>query len=428
METMKFTELTDSEYQQFIETSGEESAFFQMIGNKKNRELHGEWEVVLLGLKENDGTVRAAGLFTKQPTVLGKYFYYSNRGPVINYDDIDLVRAYFSGLTEYLKENDCSYVKVDPNWIYKKYNKDVEEYTDYEPRQEVINLLESMGYVHQGFTRGYSKTSQARWMSVLDVSKFKDEKDLVKSFDSLRRRNIKKAQKFGVKVRFLESDEMDIFVDLFLETAERQNFFITVNPHQYFKDFKETYGDKVLVPLAYIELDPFISSTEKELEKLKKQLEQQESKENKNQKTINKIAELKRNIQGTEEDLNHAKTFREKHGNVLNLGAGVYFETPYELVYNSGASSEEFNMFVGPYIMHLEMMKYAMEHDIARYNFYGVSGDFTPEGEDYGVFRFKRGFNAEIEELVGDFVKVINPFVHNVFKVKVKVEEKLGKR
>src|SRR5699024_1442672 len=320
METMKFTELTDSEYQQFIETSGEESAFFQMIGNKKNRELHGEWEVVLLGLKENDGTVRAAGLFTKQPTVLGKYFYYSNRGPVINYDDIDLVRAYFSGLTEYLKENDCSYVKVDPNWIYKKYNKDVEEYTDYEPRQEVIDLLESMGYVHQGFTRGYSKTSQARWMSVLDVSKFKDEKDLVKSFDSLRRRNIKKAQKFGVKVRFLESDEMDIFVDLFLETAERQNFFITVNPHQYFKDFKETYGDKVLVPLAYVELDPFISSTEKELEKLNKQLELQESKENQNQKTINKIAELKRNIQGTEEDLNHAKTFREKHGNVLNLG------------------------------------------------------------------------------------------------------------
>src|SRR5699024_733572 len=216
-------------------------------------------------------------------------------------------------------------------------------------------------------------------------SKFKDEKDLVKSFDSLRRRNIKKAQKFGVKVRFLESDEMDIFVDLFLETAERQNFFITVNPHQYFKDFKETYGDKVLVPLAYVELDPFISSTEKELEKLNKQLELQESKENQNQKTINKIAELKRNIQGTEEDLNHAKTFREKHGNVLNLGAGVYFETPYELVYNSGASSEEFNMFVGPYIMHLEMMKYAMEHDIARYNFYGVSGDFTPEGEDYGV-------------------------------------------
>lgn len=428
MDTMKFTELTDSEYQHFIETSGEESAFFQMVENKENRELHGEWKVVLLGLKDKNEKVHAAGLFTKQPTVLGKYFYYSNRGPVLDYDNLTLVRQYFSGLTEYLKSNDCSYVKVDPNWIYKKYNKDVEAYTDYEPRQEVIDLLQSMGYIHQGFTRGYSRTSQARWMSVLDLSKFKDEKELVKSFDNLRRRNIRKAQKFGVKVRFLEIDEMDIFVDLFLETAERQDFFITVDPHQYFKDFKKSYGEKVLVPLAYIELNPFITKTEKELTELNKQLEQQKNKENQNKKTINRIAELERNIQGTEDDLNEAKTFREKHGDVLNLGAGVYFVTPYEIVYNSGASSEEFNMFVGPYIMHLEMMKYAMDHGISRYNFYGVSGDFSPEGEDYGVFRFKRGFNAEIEELVGDFVKVINPFVHNIFKVKVKLEQKLGRR
>ena len=66
------------------------------------------------------------------------------------------------------------------------------------------------------------------------------------------------------------------------------------------------------------------------------------------------------------------------------------------------------------------MMKYCMEHNIARYNFYGVSGDFSEDG-NYGVYRFKRGFNAEIEELVGDFVKVISPFHHNIYKVKAKL-------
>ena len=85
-------------------------------------------------------------------------------------------------------------------------------------------------------------------------------------------------------------------------------------------------------------------------------------------------------------------------------------------------------MFVGPYMMHLEMMKYAMDHGIARYNFYGVSGDFSEDGEDYGVYRFKRGFNAQIEELVGDFVKVIHPLANNVNKVKAKLKQKLGKR
>lgn len=425
---MKFVELTDQEYRDFIEHSGNESAFFQMIENKENRLKDGRWDVVLLGLKNNDDEVVAAGLFTKESTILGKYFYYSNRGPVLDYDNLGIVRAYFAGLTEYLKENDASLVKVDPNWIYKKYDKDVNPYNNYENRDEVIQLLESMGYIHQGFTRGYTKTAQARWMSVLDVSKFKNEDELIKSFDNLRRRNIRKAKRFGVKVRFIDVDEIDKFVDMYLETAERQDFFVLEEPKQYISNFKESYGDKVLIPLAYIELDPFISESEQEVSKLEKQKKQQEQKENQNKKTLNRIKELERNIEGHLNDIEKAKEFRSKYGNVLNLGSGVYFVTPYELVYNAGASSEEFNMFVGPYMMHLEMMKYAMDHGIARYNFYGVSGDFSEDGEDYGVYRFKRGFNAEIEELVGDFVKVINPLVHNAFKVKVKLEQKLGKR
>ncbi|OFL46180.1 aminoacyltransferase [Nosocomiicoccus sp. HMSC067E10] len=425
---MKFVQLTDEEYKNFIENDGRESAFFQMIENKANRLVDGRWEVELLGLKDKEDKVIAAGLFTKEPSVLGKYFYYSNRGPVLDYDNLNIVRAYFAGLTEYLKQNDASLVKVDPNWIYKKYDKDVKPYDDYENRDEVIQLLESMGYVHQGFTRGYSNTSQARWMSVLDVSQFKNEDELVKSFDNLRRRNMRKAKRYGVKVRFLEVDEMDIFVDMYLDTAERQDFFVNEDPRTYFKQFKETYKDKVLVPLAYIELDPFIEQTEKEVNKLQKQKEKQEKKENQNQKTLNRINELERNIEGHLNDLEKAKEFREKYGNVLNLGSGVYFVTPYELVYNAGASSEEFNMFVGPYMMHLEMMKYAMDHGIARYNFYGVSGDFSEDGEDYGVYRFKRGFNAQIEELVGDFVKVIHPLANNVNKVKAKLKQKLGKR
>ena len=30
-----------------------------------------------------------------------------------------------------------------------------------------------------------------------------------------------------------------------------------------------------------------------------------------------------------------------------------------------------------------------------------LSGDFTENSEDYGVYRFKRGFNVQIEELIG---------------------------
>ncbi len=422
---MKFVELTEKEYKDYIE-KGEESAFFQMIENKKNREMD-QQKVRLLGVKDASGTVIAACLFTLKKTVLGKYFYYSNRGPVLDYHDHDLVKFYLQELTVYLKKNDGLYVKLDPNWIYRKYDKDVVPKEEYPAQDALIRLMEDEGYVHQGFTRGYSKTSQARWMSVLDLSGH-DEKSLFKSFDSQRKRNIKKAQKFGVKVRFLDVDEIDIFMDLYLDTSERQGFFTHPNPKEYFSNFKKAYGDKVLIPLAYIELDEYVENLSEQIADNERKRDQLMQKDNKNDKTLNKIAEHDKQINKMTEDRKSAMEIREKEGNVLNLGAGIYFETPYEMVYNSGASSSEFAHFVGPYMMHFEMMKYCLENGIDRYNFYGVSGDFSEDGEDYGVYRFKRGFNAEIEELVGDFVKVISKVPYNLYKVKRKIEQKTASK
>ncbi|WP_020008265.1 aminoacyltransferase [Salinicoccus albus] len=422
---MEFVELTKEEYQNYIE-EGEESAFFQMVENKKNREWDNK-EVRLLGVKDNDKKVIAACLFDRRKALLGKYFYYSNRGPVLDYHDHELVRFYLQELTKYLKRNDCMYVKLDPNWVYKKYDKDVREKEDDSAQDALIQIMEDEGYVHQGFSVGYSKLSQARWMSVLDLSEFDDADTLVKSFDSQRKRNIKKAQKYGVKVRFLEADEISLFMDLYLDTSERQGFFTHPNPEEYFTNFKKAYGDKVLIPLAYIELDEYVNNLSEKLDDLESKRDELMQKDSKNDKTLNKIAEHDKQIDKLQSDRLDASEIREKEGNILNLASGIYFETPYELVYNSGASSSKYPQFVAPYMMHYEMMKYCLAHGIDRYNFYGVSGDFSEDGEDYGVFRFKRGFNAEIEELVGDFLKVISPLQYNVYKVKRKLQSMSGK-
>lgn len=418
---MKFVELTENQYKSYIE-KGEESAFFQMIENKRNREMDKD-KVRLLGVKDEDNTVIAACLFTLKKTVMGKYFYYSNRGPVLDYHNHELVRFFLQGLTQYLKKNNGLYVKLDPNWIYRKYDKDVNQKADYPEQDALIDIMEEEGYAHQGFTRGYSRTSQARWMSVLDLSGY-DENSLLKSFDSQRKRNIKKAQKYGVEIRFLELDEIDIFLELYLDTSERQDFFTAPDPPKYYSNLKKAYGDKIIMPLAYIELDKYISNLSDGIDDAESRRNQLMEKDVKNEKTLNKISELDKQIDKMTEDRMQASELRKNEGNILNLASGIYFETPYEMVYHSGASSTAFSQFVGPYMMHFEMMKYCMDKGISRYNFYGVSGDFSEDGEDYGVYRFKRGFNAEIEELVGDFVKVISKMPYNIYKVKRKIEQK----
>ena len=60
------------------------------------------------------------------------------------------------------------------------------------------------------------------------------------------------------------------------------------------------------------------------------------------------------------------------------------------------------------------MIKFAKAHHIDRYNFYGITGDFSENAEDYGVQRFKEGFNANVYEYIGDFVKPIKPLFYHV--------------
>ncbi len=56
------------------------------------------------------------------------------------------------------------------------------------------------------------------------------------------------------------------------------------------------------------------------------------------------------------------------------------------------------------------MIKFAKAHHIDRYNFYGITGDFSKVIKDYGVQQFKKGFNA-CRKYIGDFIKPIKPLL-----------------
>ena len=59
----------------------------------------------------------------------------------------------------------------------------------------------------------------------------------------------------------------------------------------------------------------------------------------------------KRNLQASE--------IRQTDGSILNLAPGVYFANAYEVNYFSGGSSEKFNQYMGPYMMHWFMINYS---------------------------------------------------------------------
>lgn len=419
---MKFTELTVKEYDNFVQNPSLESHYFQVKESIATREEDG-FQVVLLGLKDDNNQVIAASLFSKIPT-MGSYVYYSNRGPVMDYSDLGLVDYYLRELDKYLQHHNCLYVKMDPYWIYQIYDKDINSLSKQINNDALVNLFKAHGYEHHGFTTQYDTSSQVRWMGVLNLDG-ETPASLKKQFDSQRKRNINKAINNGIKVRFLDRDEFHIFLELYRETEERAGFVSKTD--DYFYNFIDNYGDKVLVPLAYIDLDENINSIQSALTEKENRRDQMMEKEQKSDKQLKKIAELDRQIEHDKKELLQNSELRQTDGSVLNLASGVFFANAYEVNYFSGGSSEKYNRFMGPYMMHWFMINYCFDHGYDRYNFYGLSGDFTENSEDYGVYRFKRGFNVQIEELIGDFYKPIKKTKYNLFNTLNNIRKKLNR-
>ena len=328
---------------------------------------------------------------------------------------MSLVDFYFSELTKYLKQHNCLYVLLDPYILENLRNADGEIKKSYDNRM-LISTLEKLGYKHQGYPVGYSKTSQIRWLSVLDL-KDKSEQQLLKEMDYQTRRNIKRTEEMGVKVRQLPIEETNRFFKLFKMAEEKHGFSFRDEP--YFEQLQKDYQSFASIQLAYIDLSEYVNGLKQKLDTLNHQMKDveaalQESPNSKKQKT--KQTQLNQQIVSTQRKIDDTNKTITTDGPVLDLAAAIYIYNDYEVYYLSSGSNPDYNAFMGAYKLQWEMIKFAKNHNIDRYNFYGITGDFSEDAIDYGVQQFKKGFNADVEEYIGDFVKPIKPLLYKLGK------------
>ena len=98
------------------------------------------------------------------------------------------------------------------------------------------------------------------------------------------------------------------------------------------------------------------------------------------------------------------------------MATAFFIQSNDELIYLYSAAYDSFKKFNAPYAIQWYMLQYALRQGIKRYNFYGLSGDFRKEAQDYGVYEFKKGFNGVVEELVGDFILPIQKGPYALYK------------
>ncbi|HAR6889866.1 TPA: FemA/FemB family glycyltransferase FmhC, partial [Staphylococcus aureus] len=170
---MKFSTLSEEEFTNYTKKHFKhytQSIELYNYRNKINHEAH------IVGVKNDKNEVIAACLLTEARIFKFYKYFYSHRGPLLDYFDAKLVCYFFKELSKFIYKNRGVFILVDPylienlrdanGRIIKNYNNSV-----------IVKMLGKIGYLHQGYTTGYSNKSQIRWISVLDL-KDKDENQL----------------------------------------------------------------------------------------------------------------------------------------------------------------------------------------------------------------------------------------------------------
>lgn len=414
---MKFVNLTSEEFEQF--TSENFSHYTQSSIHYNNR-LKTKGDVHLVGVKDDQEDVIAACLLTEARSLKFFKYFYTHRGPVMDFNNLVLVRFFFKSLTAYLKKHNCLYVLVDP-YVLENLRQPNGEIIESFDNRALIKTMEELGYKHQGYTVGYDTMSQIRWLSVLNL-KDKSEDQLLKEMDYQTRRNIKKTYEMGVKVKTLPIEETNTFFELFKMAEEKHGFKFREEP--YFVEMQKTYEDHAMLKLAYIDLQDYLDTLQTKHQNLNQQLKDVEKtlEENPNsKKNKTKHTQVKQQFDSNARKIRQTKEKIAEEGQVLHLAAALYIYNDHEVYYLSSGSNPKYNAYMGAYRLQWDMIQFAKEHNIDRYNFYGVTGDFSENAEDAGVQKFKEGFNAKIYEYIGDFIKPIKPLF---YKVKQELESR----
>ena len=335
MDTMEFLDFTDAgavvEYERFIQDS--KGSFMQSVlwCAVKPDWLH---EAVI----SRDSAGKIAGsmlvLIKRFPPPM-KSFLYSPRGPVWDYRNMDVLWDLLRGVWQLSRNYHAYALKADP----------LIEETD----SDRIFALRSAGFTYQPFQED-AQVIQSRNNYLLEL-RGRNEEELMASFKSKCRYNIKLAQRKGVTCGSYGKERLPEFERLMLETGKRDGFH--VRTQEYFARMLDGLGEHCRLYLC------------------------------------------------------------DYQGQALSGAVCVQYGGRTCYVY--GASTAVHREVMPNYLMQWEMIRWALQSGCEIYDFQGVPCWYDRDNPNYGVYRFKTGFNGRLAVYAGEFRMVFSKRYKSAF-------------
>lgn len=363
------------------------------------------WDHEIVGVVEKDALIVSASILIKR-LPLGFTMMYIPRGPIMDYENKDVMAFFFKELKKWAKKYRCLFIKMDPGIHVNDYKIDEQNADRYPITNIILSNMKFSGAIHQGFSTYIEESIQPRFQANVYKTADFDEQ-----LPRHTKRLIKDAIKRDVKVIKADASRMKEFSDVVSLTEERKN--VNLRNHEYFMQLMDIYGDDAYLFLASVNIPETLERLLKEQEANALELEALKEGSPKKQRRLNDIKNA------LEKDIKEFREFEKDYpqNSVIAGILSVVYGNTMEMLY--AGMNDRFKKFMPQYYLYTENMKYAFEHGSQYANMGGVEGDLAD-----GLTKFKSNFNPYINEFIGEFDVPVSIF-YRLASVAMKLRKKI---
>ena len=396
--------ITAEEHDEFVKNSPQTN----LLQSSDWAKIKDNWGNERLGVYQDQKLVAVASILI-QPLPLGFTMLYIPRGPIMDYQNSELVAFMLQSIKTYAKSKRAVFAKFDPSLFLRK-GLIGQEATDQEATLAIIQSLKECGVEWVGRTEDMGETIQPRFQANIYKEYFTEDQ-LSKS----TKQAIRTARNKGVEVIFGGTELLDEFAALMKKTEARKG--IHLRGKDYYEKLLTTYAGQSYITLSRINLAQRLAS-------LKEQLEKNQAEASRfNEKTKpGKIDNNRQEKERLEEEIQFLNQELKTGHEIVSLSGTLTLEFggTSENVY--AGMDENFRRYQPAILTWYETAQHAFDRGADWQNMGGIENQL-----DGGLYHFKSKFNPMIEEFVGEFnlpTSILYPLVNKAYQLRKKLRNK----
>ena len=396
--------ITAEEHDEFVKTSPQTN----LLQSSDWAKIKDNWGNERLGVYQDHKLVAVASILI-QPLPLGFTMLYIPRGPIMDYQNSELVAFMLQSIKTYAKSKRAVFAKFDPSLFLRK-GLIGREVKDQEATLAIIQSLKECGVEWVGRTEDMGETIQPRFQANIYKEYFTEEQ-LSKS----TKQAIRTARNKGVEVIFGGTELLDEFAALMKKTEARKG--IHLRGRDYYEKLLTTYAGQSYITLSRINLAQRLASLKEQLEKNQAEASRfnEKTKPGKIDNNRQEKERLEEEIQFLHQELKAGQEIVSLSG-TLTLEFGGTSENVY------AGMDENFRRYQPAILTWYETAQHAFDRGATWQNMGGVENQL-----DGGLYHFKSKFNPMIEEFVGEFnlpTSMLYPLVNKAYQLRKKLRNK----